>query len=127
MQMMKVLNSPFIRKGIVALIPYNDMIQYGNIQQNAAIPDLLGDLGVGFARLEVAAGMIVTQYNACGVLCKANLKDLLRINHSTRDTTFRNPDFLDDTVGLVQQQDPELLMRKVANQGFKYLKGIIAA
>jgi len=36
------------------------VIQDGNIQQNAAIPDLFGDLIVSFTWLEIAAGMIVT-------------------------------------------------------------------
>jgi len=57
---MKRLKNPFISEGIVPILPDDDMIQDSNIQQNSTIPDLLGDLIVGFARLAVAAGMVVT-------------------------------------------------------------------
>lgn len=77
------------------------MIQNGNIQQNAAIPDLFGDLGIGFARLEVAAGMVVTHDDARGMLGQADLEDLLRINDGPGDASFGNPNLFDDPVSLV--------------------------
>jgi len=78
------------------------VIKYGNVQQITAILDLLCDFGVGFARLEIAAGMIVSQNNAGCMVGKANLEDLLRIDDGSGYTAFGNPDFLDDPVCLVQ-------------------------
>ena len=119
-------NRTFICKRIVPVIPDNDMIQDGNIQQNAAIPDLFGDFVVGFAWLEVARRMVVAQDDARCMLGKANLEDLLRIDDGPRDTPFGYPDLLDNPVCLVQKQDPKLLMREIADQSFENLKGIAA-
>jgi len=55
-----MLQSTFISEGIKPIIPDNDVIQDGNIQQNAAIPDLICDLVIGFAWLEVAGRMVMT-------------------------------------------------------------------
>lgn len=43
-----ILHGTFIRKGIEPVIPDDDMIQDGHIEQQAAILDLLCDFIVGF-------------------------------------------------------------------------------
>lgn len=53
-------NGSFIRKRVISVVPDNDVIKNGNVQQKTAIPDLLCDFVVGYARLEIAAGMIVS-------------------------------------------------------------------
>jgi hypothetical protein len=116
-----------ICKGIISIITHNDVIQNCNIQQNSAISDLLGDFIVSFAWLKVATWMIVTEDDARGMVGKANLEYFLWINHGSGDPTFRDADFLDDSICLIQQQDPEFFVRKISDQGFEDLKSIIAA
>jgi len=53
------LQSTFIREGIKPVIRYNDVIQDSNIQQDATLLDLSGDLFIRLAWLGVATGMVV--------------------------------------------------------------------
>ena len=96
------LKTTFIREGIKPVIPNDDVIQDGHIQQDATLLDLSGNLFIRLAWLCVAAGMVMPQDDAGRMLFQANLEDLFRIYYSPGDSAFGDAYFPEDPVGPVQ-------------------------
>ena len=121
-----MLQRTFISEGIEPVIPDNYVVQDSHIKQQAAIFDLFGNFIVGFAWCDCPRGVVMTQDDRGCMLFQANLKDFFRINNGPGYSTFGYFDFLNDPVCSVQQQKPEFFIRKVAHQGMKNFKGILA-
>ena len=89
---MSNLHFTIISKGIIPVIPDDDMIQDIHVKHEAAIPQLFGQFTIGLTGLDVPGGMIVPEDDRTGLIIQAGLENFFGIHYRSGYSAFGNAD-----------------------------------
>lgn len=111
-----------------ALLATDDqVVQHSDVQEAQGFLQALGDLAVRFARLWIAARMVVEEDDSHRVELKSALCDDSGMNLAAVDGAGEQVLGRNDVVLVVQEDDPEDFVRQVGAAGHQVIAGLVGA
>lgn len=111
-----------------ALLATDDqVVQHSDVQEAQGFLQALGDLAVRFARLWIAARMVVKQDEGDGVELQGTLGDHPAMDFAAVDGAGEQVLGRNDVVLVVQEDDPEDLLWQVSAAGHQVVAGLVGA
>src|SRR4030043_966623 len=111
-----ILNQPIIRQTSVILSGQNDVVENLYSHHPACLHQLLGDPDVFFARIRIAARMIVKEDDSCGGFQESLPKDIPRMDDARIECPFGNRHLLNQPIGTAEEKNSEDLLPQILHQ-----------